>query len=478
MNRKKIYVLAAVLAVSFYGKAQVVTIDAAKVKQVIDGFGASSAWHGQLTIPEVDAAFRNDNSNQLGLSILRVRIDPNPVYWGDEKANAQRAKTLGVKILASPWTPPASMKTNNNVVGGYLKTDAYASYATHLKSFCNTLGTVDVVSLQNEPNISVNYESCSWTPTQLLDFCKNSAQAIGKPVMMPEAFNFDPAYSDPTLNDSTASSHISYLGGHIYGSTPFVYTNAIKKGKKVWMTEHYYDKDDIATCLTMDKEIVDCMVDNMNAYIWWWLRLPSCNLMNSGGPLKKKGYAFAHFSKFVRPGYYRIDATYQSQYNVFTVAFKGKGQTVVVVVNQNSGSRTQTFLFKNDTVQGMKKFVTSASKSMSDEGKLVCSGNSFTDKLEAQSVTTYISTEIPTGIEPRPSDEIRIFPNPASDYLQLSSVGQVSSVQIVNLWGQQMVSIPHPENPRIDISHLPEGFYFISIVRNGSDQRFKFLKVK
>ena len=139
--------------------AQVATIDFAKEKQVIDGFGASTAWHGQLSTAEANAAFKNDNSTQMGLSILRVRIDPNSSQWGSEKANAQKAKAAGAMILASPWSPPASMKTNNNTTGGQLKPESYAAYVTHLKNFCTFLGNVDVVSLQNEPNIKVAHVS-------------------------------------------------------------------------------------------------------------------------------------------------------------------------------------------------------------------------------------------------------------------------------------------------------------------------------
>ena len=477
MKRIRTYLLAALFAVSLQARGQVATIDGAKVKQEIDGFGASSAWHGQLSIPEVSAAFGNDNANQLGLSILRVRIDPNSNYWLDEKVNAQRAKALGVKILASPWSPPASMKTNNNVVGGELKPESYAGYATHLKNFCNYLGTVDVVSLQNEPNIGVTYESCWWSPSQILEFCRTNAPAIGKPFMVPEAFNFDKSFSDPVLNDSLANAHTSYIGGHIYGAVPFSYTNAIEKGKKVWMTEHYIEGDDATACVNLAEEIALCMYDNMNAYVYWWLRAGSTNLMESGGALKKKGYAMAHFSKFIRPGYHRIEAPFSAQYNLNLVAFEGDGKTVLVVVNQNPTPRTQTFTFKSDTVQGVKKYITTATKNLNDEGKIVCTNNSFTDYIAAQSITTYVTTEIPTGFATVPNSEIRIFPNPATDFIRLSTSEGVSSIQILNQLGQQMMFISKPESPEINVSQLPKGFYIISIVQRGQARRFKFLKV-
>ena len=418
--------IAVILGTSVCTTAQVATIDAANKKQYIDGFGASTAWHGQISDAEADAAFKNNNSNQLGLSILRVRIDPNSL-WTDEKVNAQKAKARGAMILATPWTPPASMKTNNNVVAGGLKTTSYADYATFLKNFCNNMGNIDVISVQNEPNISVTYESCTWNATQLMNFCKNNAPTIGKPVMMPEAYNFDSRLSDSTLNDSTAASHITHIGGHLYGTTPWTYTKAINAGKRVWMTEHYYTNEDIGTCITMAREILDCMYNNMNAYIWWYLRQPGCNIINTGGSIKKKGYTMAQFSKYIRPGYYRIDATYQPQSGVFVVGFKGGGNDIVLVVNSIAASKIQTFTFKNDTIYGVRKYVTSGSKNIMDEGVIVCSNNSFKDTLDAQSITTYVSQ----------CAQIQVIP-----YLQVNNGALIDTDKITFNLGDSIILAP------------------------------------
>lgn len=479
MMLKKSVLLSIFAILIFNLNAQVAIIDVSKVKQVIDGFGASTAWHVQFTAAEADAAFKNENSEQMGLSILRVRIAPSSTEWpgwADEKANAQKAKARGAIILASPWSPPTSLKTNNNIIGGELKSESYSAYANHLKTFCTYLGNVDVVSIQNEPNIEVGYESCNWTPTQLLSFCKNNASAIGKPVMAPEAFNFDKNYSDPILNDSVANAHVQYIGGHLYGATAYNYANAITKGKKVWMTEKYFNPDDIETCITMAKEITDCMYNNMNAYVWWYLRQPGCNLIEAGGKLKKKGFTMGQYSKFVRPGYNRVDATYQPKTKVYLVAFKGKNQNVVVVINQNKNAVSQAFSFKNDTVLSVKKYVTSDSKNISDEGTLACVGNSFTDNLDAQSITTYVSSKIPTGVSSYKSPEILFFPNPASDILQLSSVENVTSYQVFNLLGQPLIIQSNPKSSSVDISSLNSGIYLIKIRQKEIEKCFRFVK--
>src|SRR5215212_2967384 len=92
------------------GGSSACTINLNNLKQVIRGFGGSSAWNGQLTNADCDKLF-----STLGLSLLRVRIDPNN-NWSDEISNTQKAMARGAIVFGSPWSPPAYMKDNNNTV--------------------------------------------------------------------------------------------------------------------------------------------------------------------------------------------------------------------------------------------------------------------------------------------------------------------------------------------------------------------------
>jgi hypothetical protein len=133
------------------------------------------------------------------------------------------------------------------------------------------------------------------------------------------------------------------------------------------------------------------MYNNMSAYVWWYLRMPGCNIINYDGSILKKGYTIAQFSKFVRPGYHRVDATYEPQTGVYVVAFNG-AQTVIVAVNQNTASKSQPFTFQNGTVTTAVKYTTSSAKSINNDGNVAVSGNSFTATLDAQSITTFVGT--------------------------------------------------------------------------------------
>ncbi len=367
-------------------------INTSAPQQLIDGFGGSTAWSSQLSDAEFDALFNNDTTTHIGLSIVRLRIDPGNA-WADEKANAIKAKARGALVFASPWSPPASMKTNTNVIGGELMPSQYSAYADWLKSFCTELGNVDAISLQNEPNISVDYESCTWSASQLLIFVKSNSAAIGKPIVMPEAYNFSFALSDATLNDATAAAAVTYVGGHLYGTTSIVkYTNALNKGKRTWMTEHYYDANDLTTCLKVAKEIHDCMtLANNSAYVWWTLKAFGCYIIQNGA-INKKGYMIGQFSKFIRPGYSRVDATPIPNANIYISAYTKGSKVVIVAINMGGSSFDQPFAIQNMSVASVTPYMTSGAVNMSKGTAVtVASDGTFTATLPAQSVTTFVS---------------------------------------------------------------------------------------
>src|SRR5271165_2355174 len=104
------------------------TVDFGTVHQTIRGFGGADAWMPVMPSAEVNALF-GTGAGQIGLSILRMRIDPvSSTNWSTELANAQDAIAAGsnVSVIATPWTPPAAMKSNNDIAnGGSLNAGSY-----------------------------------------------------------------------------------------------------------------------------------------------------------------------------------------------------------------------------------------------------------------------------------------------------------------------------------------------------------------
>jgi glucuronoarabinoxylan endo-1,4-beta-xylanase len=365
-------------------------IDMSVNRQTIDGYGFSSAWCGQLSSAKNNALY-----NTLGFSILRIRIDPNR-NWTDETVNASNAHAAGAKVLGTPWSPPASMKDNGNVVHGSLLPSQYGAYATYLNQAATSIG-LDYVSIQNEPDWNPDYEGCVWTGAQLETFCANNAQAIGKPVVMPEAVNFNDSMSDPTLNDATAASHVSFVAGHFYGGGNTVHQNALNHGKHVWETEHYLTggQSDFNVCMQLAKEVTDAMNNQFSAYLWWWVndsQTDGTDLVNGSGTIIKPGYILGQFAKWIRPGSTSVSTTYNPQSNVYVTAYRVNGGTVIVAINMGTGSASQQFVIQNGNATTMEGYRTSSSQSMADIGASTVSGGSFTVTLPAQSVTTFVQT--------------------------------------------------------------------------------------
>src|SRR5208282_1182387 len=127
-----------------------------------------------VTSANMDTLYGTNNSSQLGLTLLRVRIDPT-ANWTTALQDAQKAVARGAGILATPWTPPASMKSNTNTIGGSLLPAQYTNYAIYLNNFAAYMETngapLRAISVQNEPDfVPTGYEGCGWTSNQLQTF--------------------------------------------------------------------------------------------------------------------------------------------------------------------------------------------------------------------------------------------------------------------------------------------------------------------
>ena len=246
--------------------ASAAAVNLGSVQQTIRGFGGASVFLGSFTDAEKTTLYGNTGASQLGLSILRIQIDPGGLAaWGTELGNAQKAISHGAIVMATPWSPPAYLKSNGNTIGGSLNTDtaSYAGYGRYLDSFATYMSANNAplyaISVQNEPDIVVTYVSCDWTPTQLLNFVHGYSPANGTRLIASESFQFDHSYTDPILNDSAADAHLSIVGGHIYGGGLAPYPLAVSKGKEVWMTEHLDTSTNWAGALGTAKEINDCL---------------------------------------------------------------------------------------------------------------------------------------------------------------------------------------------------------------------------
>jgi O-glycosyl hydrolase len=413
-------------------RAQTVAINYAAPQQTIRGFGGATAWLGELTVPQADALF--SPTGGLGLSMLRVRIDPTGTAasgwvpsnggWLTEVENAQEAVAANPNaiVFASPWTPPASLKASSSsqpyysgtcspaagYCGGYLNPANYATYAAYLEDFVTYFNTnagfnLYAISMQNEPDFAnVDYESCNWTAAQMDAWVAGNASVLTTKLIMPESFQFIQAQALTALDDPGAEPLISIIGGHLYGASPAPYPLAEQDGKDIWMTEHYItpagSQPVITDALTLAEEVNSSMVTgNYNAYVWWWIWDNPAESINFGlinssttSPVPTYyGYALGQFSKFIQPGYVMASST-EPIPGVFDSAYMGGGNLVIVAINSNTTATAFPVSIAGQIASSFTPYQTSATETMAQLTPVSVTNDSFTYSLPAQSITTFV----------------------------------------------------------------------------------------
>ncbi|MDQ7908311.1 cellulose binding domain-containing protein [Phytohabitans sp. ZYX-F-186] len=404
-----------------------ITVNSATRYQTIDGFGAATAiWGGAWSTAETQTLV-GLGANQLGLSIVRTGISPVSSEWSTHADALRTAKSYGsdVKILASPWTAPAAWKTNNSRTnGGKLRTDYYDDYANHLNSYVQYMRnqgvTVDVTSVQNEPDWHPDYDSMDWSGTELRDFVRDQgARVQNTRLMVAEAVNLNYGYTDPTLNDATARNNIGYIGGHLYGTESAgrlaPYPLAAQNDKPVWMTEwNHHEADGSGSNIwgdpgnqavwdeTLDdimRTVHKSMESNWSAYIWWYGKRfysfigdgEAAYGTTAGAPLKR-GYAFSQYAKYVRPGYQRVALTKSSKASPLEVtAYQGGGKITLVILNRSTSAVDHAVIQAPRNVTRAEHYLTSRNANAASQPTTVNAGQ-VTVNVGARSVSTVVFT--------------------------------------------------------------------------------------
>lgn len=471
-------------------KNATINIDNRTKYQHVTGFGGfspSPQWSYWLGDTEMDKLF-GTGENQLGLNILRLYIANSKNGWSAGVANAKRAKKYGAYIFASPWSPPASWKSNNSDSnGGSLLESRYADWANFLNDYYKYLKqqgvTIDAVSIQNEPDWNASYQSCIWTGEQMAKFLRLHGSKIECQIIAPEAIHFTRSMHEPILNDPDACAQLDIVGGHFYGWDGSSYSLAAEKGKEVWMTEYLINERQQNEGKNIDwkndgflfaRSINDAMLANMSAWVHYSLKryygcLGDGEYGTTNNGITKRGYILSHYAKYVS-GTTRIRHSIDDNTGKLTASayLTANGDSVVVMVlNPSADSYRTTLTLPFFSFAGQQIVTTESQNVKKTELTQVAETYQPEVVIDAYSVNTYIFAKSSARTDLPEEDESAAII--WSDGFDASGASCVPPGWIVKYEGGTRTSGSYSLGPRI-MSFSPEGamqyaFYF----RSGAD---------
>ena len=377
------------------------------VFQRIDGFGAACSSMSGVSVPQADLLF----STNIGAGLSHVRTGPHGTNsYAGEITVCQAAQSRGASIWASAYIPPVEYITDNGVVTNYFVSSVtnYQNYAAFLAGFAANFKAnginLSALSIQNEPG---NSGGCQWTGDQLHDFIPYLSSALAASncastlIMMPEQEGWGFSLATTSMNDTLTSNLVGILAAHNYGYPPPtepVLDFGSPCPKPVWMSEHYVAGDDsITNGLALVEELNFFLtVINVSSYGHLWLDNSivrgAGTLANNPGKPAKRLFATGNYSRFVRPGYYRIGVALNS--SMLLSAFKDPASSnfVIVAANPTAIAVNQSFTLTNFPVSGpLRAWVTSDTQSLANQGGAITLTNgSFSYVLPGYSVISFV----------------------------------------------------------------------------------------
>lgn len=289
---------------------------------------------------------------------------------------AQEKSNNGITFFASPWSPPAWMKTNNNMLrGGKLKPEMSQTWANYYIKFVNEYEKQGIpiwgLTVQNEPMSPQRWESCTFSAEEERDFVKN--------------------HLGPTLWNNNLKRIKLMIWDHnrglIYQRAKVVYDDP-EASKYVWGAGfHWYMGDHFDNIRLVhdaypEKELLfteGCLYpfDSTKVNDWHWGEVYAKSIINdfnnwsvgwtdwnlildeNGGPNHVKNFCYSpvianvkkgivqymssfyyigHFSKFIKPGAKRIACSSVLD-EIIATSFKNpNGEIVTIALNSTSKS--------------------------------------------------------------------------------------------------------------------------------------------
>ena len=343
--------------------------------------GASDFSRSHYTLDDMPAG-------QTDMALAQFSIEPNradllPVV------KAALAVNSGLQIMASPWSAPAWMKEGDSLVKGKLKPAMYGVFSEYLMRYVEAFKAEGVpifaLTVQNEPH----FEPDDY-PGMRLDPAARAAllgQALG-PLMAVRApklklFDWDHNWDVPgsplaVLADPVARPFVHGVAWHCYAGDVAVQTTVREAypDKEVWFTEcsggEWAPRWNETLPWLMKNLIIGSTRHWAKGVLMWNLALDENHGPHLGGCKDCRGivtinsktgevsrnveyYAFAHASKFVRPGAQRIASTATTAAaaapgnGLESVAFRNADDGSIALIVSNGSAVTRRFTVRSAT---------------------------------------------------------------------------------------------------------------------------------
>jgi glucuronoarabinoxylan endo-1,4-beta-xylanase len=415
--------------------------------QQVDCIGAAS-YDRVANASQAQIAFGTGNG-QWGLSCLRLYLISDPAnascvdsaesivsaggagIFANDLQNAQYALLYGssMKIWATSWSVPASMKTTGYCVGSALVGNStnYTNLATIEASFVTLMSNNGVpiyaLSPQNEPDNSTGYPSTIWTGAQFDAFIPYLVTALGNAgfsgtlIMPPEESGYEFGLIATAMADGSVEPDIGVLAGHDYNGVPF--PGNLTPGLSPGFTQHVWETEMSDIGGAYDGSITDALKwahtvfyfftsIGVNAWHFWALNdvntgtcpAPECTVDNGDnegltdihGNAAKRGYAIGQYARFVRPGWVRVAVTNNGTMDLSAFKNASTKQWAVVLNNNSANIIEWTVNFSGWTENtAVLPTITDATRNGADQ-TTISAVSGFTYNIPPYSIVTFSGT--------------------------------------------------------------------------------------
>lgn len=374
-------------------------LDAGRTFQTLEGFGGAFTEAAAVTLHKLPAAQQReilksyfDPADGNGYTLCRTHINscdfslgnyaysetPEDFQLRDFSIERDRRDLLpmiqaarklagpGLKIFASPWSPPAWMKTTGAMnMGGQLRPDcrdAWARYyVRYLRAYAREGISIWGLTVQNEPAATQRWDSCVYSAEEERDFVrdhlgptlKKAGLAKVKIIVWDHNRNLLYERVQPIFNDPAAARFVWGAGFHWYTNDCFENVRAVHDrwpDKALLFTEGCQEGGPHPGVWGLGERYARSIINDLNRWTVGWV---DWNLLldETGGPnhvgnfcsapiladtrtgtllYQSSYYYIGHFSRFIRPGAKRI-ITACTRDELESTAFKNPDGSIAAV---------------------------------------------------------------------------------------------------------------------------------------------------